>query len=142
MSQFIKFCGNLISVFFNSSFLLEMSRDSIAPTCLTCCFVCFSKDLPKGDYANLSCFIIWLEGNNSSSVRYSYLSILPDDLADISVASLLVLYCSFSSLILSSIVMISFYILSKRFSLKCDGLSDARVTSITKKEYGFAVHFL
>ena len=37
--------------------------------------------------------------------------------------------------------MISFYILSKRF-LKREELSDARVVSITKKEYGFAVHIL
>ena len=36
--------------------------------------------------------------------------------------------------------MISSYILSKRFPSKCKGLSDARVLSITKKEYGFAAH--
>ena len=46
--------------------------------------------------------------------------------------SLLISYCSFSSLPLSSIVMISFYILSKILFLKREGLSDARVTSITK----------
>ena len=28
--------------------------------------------------------------------------------------------------------MISFYIISKRFFLKCEGLSDAKVSSITK----------
>ena len=39
-------------------------------------------------------------------------------------------------------VMIGFYILYKIFFLKHKGLSDARVASITKKEYGFAVHFL
>ena len=33
--------------------------------------------------------------------------------------------------------MISFYILCKRSFLKRKGLSDARVVSITKKEYGF-----
>ena len=38
--------------------------------------------------------------------------------------------------------IISFYILSKRFSLQHEGLSDAKVASITKKEYGFTVHFL
>ena len=38
--------------------------------------------------------------------------------------------------------MISFYIISKRFFLNCERLSDARVASATKKEYGFAVHFL
>ena len=45
----------------------------------------------------------------------------------------------FSSLILVSIVMISFYILSKRFFLKRERLSDARVTSITKKVYGMVL---
>ena len=33
--------------------------------------------------------------------------------------------------------MISFYVLPKRLLLK-----DVRVVSLTKKEYGFAVHFL
>ena len=37
--------------------------------------------------------------------------------------------------------MISFYILSKRCFLKRKGLSDAKVLSITKNEYGFAVFF-
>ena len=64
----------------------------------------------------------------------------PDDNADIFAASLLISYCNFSSVISSSIVMISFYILSKRLFLKPKGLSDARVASINKKEYGFAVH--
>ena len=36
--------------------------------------------------------------------------------------------------------MISFYILSEIFFLKCEGLSDARVASVTKKEYGFVVY--
>ena len=76
------------------------------------------------------------------NIRYSYLSIFPENNADIFDAFLLISYCNFSSLILSSIVMISFYILSTRFSLKCEGLPDARVASITKKDYGFAVHFL
>ena len=38
--------------------------------------------------------------------------------------------------------MISFYILSNRFFLKRERLFDVRVASITKEEYGFAVHFL
>ena len=38
--------------------------------------------------------------------------------------------------------MIILYILSKRFFLKREGSSNARVASITKKEYGFAMHFL
>ena len=36
---------------------------------------------------------------------------------------------------------ISFDILSIRFFLKRKELSDARVASINKKEYGFAAHF-
>ena len=72
---------------------------------------------------------------------FMFLSIFPDDHADIFTASLLISYCSFSSLISSSIVMNSFYILSIRFFLKRKGLSDARVEIITKKEYGFEVHF-
>ena len=38
--------------------------------------------------------------------------------------------------------MISFYALSKRLFLKRKALSDARVVSITKREYGFPVKFL
>ena len=55
--------------------------------------------------------------------------------ADIFAASLLISCFSFSSLIMSSFDIISFYILSKRFLLKHKGLSDAKVASITKKEY-------
>ena len=36
--------------------------------------------------------------------------------------------------------MNSFYIPSKRFFLKREELSEARVVSITKKEYGFEEH--
>ena len=61
---------------------------------------------------------------------------------DIFPASLLILYCTFSSLIISSITIISFYILSKRCFLKREKLSDTRVVSITKNEYGFTVNFL
>ena len=50
-------------------------------------------------------------------------------------------YCTVSSLILSTIAIISFHILFKRFFLKREGLSDATVASITKREYGFAVDF-
>ena len=79
----------------------------------------------------------------SLPLRYCYSLILPDDKGDIFAASLLILYFSFSSLILSSIfVKISFYILFKRFFLKREPLSDARVASITKTERGFAANFL
>ena len=36
--------------------------------------------------------------------------------------------------------MARFYILSKRFCLKCKELSDARVALINRKSYGFAAH--
>ena len=72
----------------------------------------------------------------------SSLSIFPDGIDDIFATSLLIPCCSFSSLILPSVVVINFYIVSKRFFLKCEKLSDAIVESITKKEYGFEVDFL
>ena len=58
---------------------------------------------------------------------------LPDNDADIFAASLLIKFYSFSSLILSSIIMISFCIYSKRFFPKGEELSDSRVVSITEK---------
>ena len=84
-------------------------------------------------------FIFWLrlEANISSPVRYSYLLIFLHDNADIFAAFLLISYWRFLSLILSSIVMISFCIFSKTFFLKCERLFNATVASITKKEYGF-----
>ena len=104
----MRICRNIPSIVFNSSFLLEVFRDFKAPTCFS---VCFSKAFPIGEYANLACSIICLrlEGSISSPVIYSYLSIFPDDNADISAAALLISYCSFSYLVLSSIVSISFY---------------------------------
>ena len=98
--------------------------------------MCFSKAFPKGEYENLACSVIYLllEGNISSPVRYSYLSIFPEDNADIFAASLLILYYNFSSLMLSSIIVFSsFYILSERFFLKREASSDAAVALITKK---------
>ena len=46
------------------------------------------------------------------------LGFILDDKVDISAASLLISYCSFSSLIFSSIIVINFYILFERFILK------------------------
>ena len=37
--------------------------------------------------------------------------------------------------------MISFYIISEIFFLESEGLFDARVASITEKEFDFTVHF-
>ena len=68
-------------------------------------------------------------GSIASPGRNSCLSIFPDDQGDIFAASLLILCCSFSSLILSSVAMI----FSTRLFLKRKGLSNARVDSLTKK---------
>ena len=97
-------------------------------------FACFSNALWRGGYIKFACSIIKLltDDNISSPPRYSYLSIIPEDNADIFVAFLLLSYCDFSSLVLWSVALISFYILSKRFFLKREELSDARVVSITK----------
>ena len=111
-------------------------------------FLCFSKPFPNGEYVNSACFIICLclEGNIYSPVRYlsiySYLSIFPGDNADTFAASLLISDCNFSSLIISSVIIISFYVLSERFFLNKKGLSNPRITSITKNEYGFSVNSL
>ena len=94
-------------------------KSSKAPTwffpCPPIVFICLSNALPRAEYVSFACSIIllWSDGNISSPVRYSYLSILPDDNADIFAASLLILYYSF-------------YILSKRFFLKREDLSDKK----------------
>ena len=71
----------------------------------------------------------------SSPVRYSYLSTLFDNKADIFPASLLISYYSFSSLTWSSTVMILLYFHLKTFFVNLKGLSDGKVVSSTKKEY-------
>ena len=68
-------------------------------------------------------------------MRNSYLSILPDDNAVIFAASLSIIYCSFSLLILSLVVMINFHILSKRFFLKREELSDARESHLVQRTF-------
>ena len=55
---------------------------------------------------------------------------------------LLMSYCSFLSLILSSINMISFYIFSKRFSLKPKVYSDAAIALTTKKIWFCSTFFI
>ena len=77
----------------------------------------------------------------SSPVRYSYLSILPDDNTDIFTVAMSVLYYNIISLILLSMVMITLYTSSNRFFQKHNELSDRRVVSMTKNEYGCAAHF-
>ena len=75
----------------------------------------------------LYCYIILIASAGDVSSPTRYLSILTDGNASIFVASLLVSYCSFPFLIWSSITMIRFYILSKRFFLNYNELSDAKV---------------
>ena len=110
------------------------------------CFYLFFKCFTKRRICKFSlfCYCNLIDGNISSPVRYFiiFYSTLADDNADIFVGSVLLLYCTFSSLILSSMVMINFYIHSKIFFLKREELSNGRVVSITKKEYVFVVHFL
>ena len=123
IKPFIRFCGIIPLICFNSSFLLEGFRDFQAPTCFS---FCLFKAFPKVEYANLVSSIICLplEGSISSPVRYSYLSIFPDENANTFAASLLISYCSFSSLMLSAVVVISLCIFSKNFFLKHKELSE------------------
>ena len=67
-------------------------------------------------------------------MKFSCLSILPDDNFDTFAAFLLKFYCSFPCLILSPTFMIAAYILFKRFRLESKRLSDERVVLLTKKE--------
>ena len=96
-------------------------------------FVCFLDAFPIVEYINSACFVIWIwsEGNISSPIRYSHLSILPDNNADSFAASLLMCY-SVSSLIFSSTDMETFYMVSKRWCLECKGLSAGKGISLSK----------
>ena len=106
-------------------------------------FKCFSKKriCKLSLYHYRSIILLWSEGNIFLLVRYSDLSILPHDIVDIFAVSLSISYHSFSYLILSSIVMTSFDIISKRLFLKQKGLSDGRVVSLTKKRICFCGTF-
>ena len=101
-------------------------------------FISFSNALPRGEYVNLACSIIqiWSEGSIGSPVRFSYLSILPDD-SDIFAPSMLMPYCS--SFYLQPHHQLSWLVFI--FFLK-DSFWIVKDCNITKKEYGFAVHFL
>ena len=91
---------------------------------------------------HLTFFIIWfrLKGNISSPAIFSLSSIFSHNNPDIFAASLWISNYSFSCLILSLIVMVSFSILSKGIFLNHKWLSDAREVSRNRKEYGRAVH--
>ena len=95
-------------------------------------FVYFSKAFSNGEYVNVACFIICLWWYFLACRIFAFIIFFPDYKANVFAASLLISCCSFSFLILTLFVMISFYILSRRFFLKREGLSDARVASINK----------
>ena len=107
----------MLSICFPSSVLEDFKA-------LNCFSVCFSNAFTKEGYVNLACSIICLRlGCIFSPIQYSYLTILSYDKSDVFAVSLLTLNCGFASLILSSIAVISFYVLSNRLFLKCKGLS-------------------
>ena len=112
------FCFECVKDSFSSLYLTSFPPcSSGASNCFLLYFPLFLFAFQMLYRVNLACSIIllWSDGNISSPARYSYLSIWLDNNTDIFYASLLISYCSFSSLISSSIVMINFYILSKRF---------------------------
>ena len=82
----------------------------------------------------LTCSIICTDGNVYSSVKYSYSSILIHENANIFAAALLISHYSFSAKIVSSVVVITFSILSKTMHLKHGLLSAGKIVSFTKKK--------
>ena len=94
-SLFLIFFGKTLSIdsssWFSSGFKAFKVSTFFLPWSLIV-FICFSIALPRGEYVNLACSIIllWSDGNISSPVRYSYLSVLSDDNGDIFAASLLI----------------------------------------------------
>ena len=86
--KFIRF-SQLFSMILNYFYLLFSLLFNL--------FNCFSTAFPNGEYVNLDCSITLLgsEGSFPSSVRYSYLSIFPDNNADLFAASLLISFAIF-----------------------------------------------
>ena len=74
--------------------------------------------------------------------KISWLHIYLSCMIVIFAAALLMSHCNFSSMILSSIVMITFFTSSNRYFHKCSELSDRRVISMAISEYFFSVYFL
>ena len=87
--------GKIPSIDFMSSLFYSGFKAFKASTCFipwpSIVYICFSNVLPRGEYVNFACSIIllWSNGNIPSPVRYSSLSILPDDNTDW-------YFCSFS----------------------------------------------
>ena len=92
---FLIFFGKSPSVA-SSSWLSSGFKVLKASTCFlpwsSIVFICFSNALSRREFVNFaySIILLWSNGDTSSPVRYSYLSILLDDNADIFVACLLI----------------------------------------------------
>ena len=128
---------NLVCGWYGCFFWSFRSKDCKFLTCLfrfsLIVFICFSNASLRGEYVNIaSCIILFCcRGNISSSVRYSYLSLLPDDNLDIFAVDLLMSCYNFSSMILSLIVMTLFITSCNRFFKKRNRLSNERVVLMT-----------
>ena len=106
-------------------------------------FICFSKAFSRGEKVNLaSCMILFCFGCNIfSPVRHSYLyylmmmqiSLLSSFLCHVVLFHLWLYLNGYSTVFCTSY---------NRFFQKRNGLSDGRVVSMTKNEYGSAVDFL
>ena len=132
IESFISFCGNILSNCFDSFLLWKAleNSNSLFVFLVDCQFLSlFLKCCPKWTLCkfNLCYHLTSINKDNIfSPVKFSYLSIFHDENDDIFVASLLILHCSILILIISSIFMVTFCILSKILHLKRKRLSDAR----------------
>ena len=97
-------------------------------------FYLFCECFSTRTTCRLTCSIICTDGNVYSSVKYSYSSILIHENANIFAAALLISHYSFSAKIVSSVVVITFSILSKTMHLKHGLLSAGKIVSFTKKK--------
>ena len=83
---------------------------------------------------------------NVTDSDYNHVKIVCNDFEIKNLGEYQDLYLKSDTLLLTGVFenfkKMCFYILSKRFFLTRKGLSDARIASIAKKKYGFAVHFL
>ena len=89
---FKKFSFQCVKNFFYYYIYLVFSHAFQVPFFSPCSFYLFFICFTEWRYVNLACFIIllWSDGNISSPLRYSYLSILSASNADIFATSLLI----------------------------------------------------
>ena len=103
--------------------------------------VCFFKSLPNYKYSNLLIVAAFpsksFSGKTSLPVKNSYLSTFPDNKAEILAACSSKLYWRlFCSTLVSIALVFSFY---NKLFLNINGLSNGKVVSFTKNEYGSLV---